>query len=263
MSLSGHFIDSKAGRIFLTVTGSLPADKVILCLPPLFEEMNLARAVIAKQAQSFADHGYTTCIVDYYGTGDSEGETNLASAELWIDDIVAASHWLLQQGAKRLVVWGVRFGGLLLLHYQKHLHEELPICSQLLWKPLTDGKRYISQLMRLRQAGSLIRGSREKIDWRGRVAMGETVEVAGYPVNEQLLASIEALNFSGSTKPQSNALWLELGAPEVPPAVGRLLAKWPYTDYELRAIPGPLFWQIPETFSVPELHPHGLALVGR
>src|SRR5690606_13643902 len=130
-----------------------------------------------------------------------------------------------QQGVEQFVLWGVRFGGLLQMHYQRSLHATLPVCSQLLWKPVISGKRYVSQLLRLKQASTLIRGAPEKIDWRQRIAAGETVEVAGYPLHERLLASMELLQVAEAVGPVSRTLWLELGGAEVAPAAQALVEK--------------------------------------
>tara|TARA_R110002094_G_scaffold53566_1_gene64902 strand:- start:4361 stop:5152 length:792 start_codon:yes stop_codon:yes gene_type:complete len=261
MILNGHFIESTMGRVFLTVTGPLPARKAVLCLPPLFEEMNLSRAVMAGQARYFAAHGITSCVLDYYGTGDSEGDVESVSTETWLEDVLAAGGWLQQQGVDSLMLWGVRFGGLLQLHYQRRLHEALPVSNQLLWSPIASGKRYVKQLMRLKQAGSLMRGDGKKFDWRQHIAAGETVEVAGYPLNNRLLASIESLEVSDRIALGSSTLWLELGGSEVSPGTTSLVATWPSDSYHLRALPSPLFWQIPETFSVPEIYPQALSEV--
>ena len=52
--LAGHFIDSPQGQLFITQFGEVVGDTAVLCLPSITEEMNLARAVVAKQAQCFA-----------------------------------------------------------------------------------------------------------------------------------------------------------------------------------------------------------------
>ncbi|MCW9008169.1 MAG: hypothetical protein OQK02_09550, partial [Marinobacter sp.] len=69
--LTGHFISSEQGNIFLTQFGEILGNTAILCLPSITEEMNLARAVVAKQAQGFATQGVPCFVLDYYGTGDS------------------------------------------------------------------------------------------------------------------------------------------------------------------------------------------------
>tara|TARA_R100000005_G_scaffold87841_1_gene57281 strand:+ start:6944 stop:7735 length:792 start_codon:yes stop_codon:yes gene_type:complete len=261
MTISGHFITSSKGRIFLTVTGEIRPGKAILCLPPLFEEMNLSRAVIAKQAQYFAAHGFPTCVMDYYGTGDSEGNIEDANASAWLEDVVASGVWLKQQGATEIILWGVRFGGLMLLHFQKTLHRKLPILRQLVWKPVTEGKLYTNQLLRVKHANTLLRGSNEKVNWRQRIAEGDTVEVAGYIMNEYLLSSIENLTSTSTTQPQTHIGWMELGAHTITPAAERVVSSWDDNLYQLDTLATPLFWHTPETFTVPALYPHSLAIL--
>ncbi|ALS97672.1 hypothetical protein [Lacimicrobium alkaliphilum] len=254
--ISGHFIPSSAGKVLLTLTGTLPAKQAILCLPPLFEEMNLARAVMAKQAQYFAAQGLPVCLLDYSGTGDSEGEIDQVSTDIWLQDIIAAGQWLLAQGVEQVSLWGVRFGALMQLHFQQPLHQALPVKNQLLWKPVTGGKLLASQFLRLKQANSMMQGNAEKVNWRQRIKEGETVEVAGYPLNETLLASIEQLK--AETDAQSPVTWLELGTDKLTPVIARLTAEWPEESLPIQAVPCPAFWQIPETFDVPSLYPMSL-----
>ncbi|WP_168171467.1 hypothetical protein [Lacimicrobium sp. SS2-24] len=256
MNLSGHFIPSSAGRVLLTLSGTLPARRAVLCLPPLFEEMNLARAVMAKQAQYFATQGLPVCTLDYYGTGDSEGDINQANTDIWLEDILTAGQWLLSRDVEQISLWGVRFGALMQLHFQQQLHQALPINSQLLWKPVTSGKLLVSQFLRLKQASSMMKGSAEKVDWRQRIKEGGTVEVAGYPVNETLLASIEQLKAEADA--QSPVTWLELGTDKLTPVIERITADWLEPNLKLQTFPCPAFWQNPETFDVPDLYPVSL-----
>jgi exosortase A-associated hydrolase 2 len=261
MTLSGHFISSSKGRIFLTVTGTLGPGAAILCLPPLFEEMNLSRAVIAKQAQFFAANGLPTCVMDYYGTGDSEGGVDEANASDWLNDVIASGAWLEQQGVTEIILWGVRFGGLLLLHFQGPIHEHLPVHQQLVWKPVTDGKLYGNQVLRVKRSNALLRGIDDKVDWRQRIAEGGTVEVAGYSLNECLLSSIESLTATSTKQPQTRLAWMELGAHTMTPAVERIVSAWDNNLYQFTMMDSPLFWHTPETFTVPALYPHSLALL--
>ena len=261
MTVSGHFIPSCRGKVFLTVTGDLQSGPAVLCLPPLFEELNLSRAVTGKQAQYFAAHGLPTCVLDYYGTGDSEGNIDDADAQVWLGDIIAAGGWLREQGVQDIILWGIRFGGLMLLHFQNALHEALPVQRQLLWKPVTGGKLYMSQFLRLKQASTMLRGNGEKVNWRQRIADGEVVEVAGYPLHESLVSAIEALGMPADLLPLTHVSWLELGAASITPGVQRVVHSWPASRYHLQIQESPLFWQTPETFTVPDLYPQSLALL--
>jgi exosortase A-associated hydrolase 2 len=223
--------------------------------------MNLSRAVIARHAQYFATHGYTTCTLDYYGTGDSEGEIDEADSQLWLQDILAAIRWLQSRGVERIVPWGVRFGALLLLHFQRELHAATSFDRQLLWAPVTSGKLFSKQFLRLKQASAMLRNDGAKVDWRQRIRDGETVEIAGYPINETLLSSLEQLLVPGDFRPAAFTCWQELGTAEPGPAVQRVVAQWPASSYRLAATATPAFWQTPETFTLPELYPVTRALL--
>ena len=241
--------------------GALPSDHVVLCLPPLFEEMNLSRAVIAKQAQYFAEHGLITCVMDYFGTGDSEGETDDADVSIWLNDILEVASWLKSRGVQRLTLWGVRFGGLMLLHFQDELHKTLPVCQQLLWKPLLSGELFVKQFIRLKNLNSVLKGDEKKIDWRQNIREGNATEIAGYPLNQALLQSIESLAVTREIEPRTHIVWMELAATQPGSKVVETIERWPVDACTISPEDTPAFWQRPDIFTVAELYPRSLALV--
>lgn len=250
--LTGHFLESSKGNVFLTQHGNLKNKKVILCLPSITEEMNLSRAVIAKQAQYFASQGITTFILDYYGTGDSEGELNEVTSYDWCQDIITAGQWLINQGVTSISLWGIRFGSLLAMYFYEELVAKLPLTSQLHWKPVTNGKLFIGQFLRIKQVNSMMQ-SGQKINWRKEISKGEEIEVAGYPLNEEFVSSIEKLTIN-NFYPQSYLEWHELGSNAISPAVSKIISSWPETLFSLQCHNIPQFWQVPEVFNLPELN---------
>jgi len=253
--LSGHFIDSEKGQIFVTQFGEIANDTAIICLPSIFEELNLSRAVLAKQAQYFARHNAPCFLLDYYGTGDSVGECSDASAELWLQDVIALGNWLQERGIKRIILWGVRFGALLTLAFQRQLHEQLPIVAQLFWKPVLSGKQFCGQFIRIKQANSLMQGSGEKIDWRQHILSGNETEVAGYLINKSFYQSLESLALDKQFNPLSKIYWLELASSNESPLMRRTIEQWPEGLYSIKCLPAPAFWQVPEVFDLPEIYP--------
>lgn len=251
--LAGHFIDSKKGRLFITQFGKVIGDTAILCLPSITEEMNLARAVIAKQAQYFANKGMPCFILDYYGTGDSEGEFEEADTDLWLENIIDAGHFLKELGVSNIILWGVRFGALLALSYQKRIHQELPVSQQFFWKPVTSGKIFSGQFLRIKYANAMVNNSSEKINWREYILAGNDVEVAGYVITEKMLKSIESLQVDKNLQILSSANWFELGVKEVTPLIKRLSSTWNEDIITIHSHDCPHFWQVPEIFSLPEL----------
>jgi exosortase A-associated hydrolase 2 len=252
--LSGHFIPSPEGKLFVTQFGTLDSDTAILCLPSITEELNLARAVVAKQAQMFAQQDMPCFVLDYFGTGDSEGEFEQADCDLWLKNVLTAGEWLKQQGFSKIILWGVRFGGLLMLAHQEALHQRLPIVRQILWKPVISGKQFAGQFLRIKQANSMMHQSSEKINWRQHILDGNNTEVAGYVVTAKMLASIDLLQLQDKIQPLSPITWFELATSVVSPAINNVLKAWPKECYHIHCFDGVAFWKIPEVFSQGHLH---------
>lgn len=256
--LSGHFISSEQGNIFITQFGEIAGDTAILCLPSITEEMNLARAVVAKQAQDFANKGVPCFVLDYCGTGDSEGEFEQATTDLWLEDMLAAGEYLQQKGIAKIILWGIRFGALLVLSHQEKLHQQLPIIRQVLWKPVTHGKLFAGQFLRIKQANAMMnkasgQGEGEKINWREHILEGNDVEVSGYLLTKTMLQSMESLQISKDFQPLSPLDWFELAAKEPTPLTKRLSAPWDDAIANVHCFDCPPFWQVPEVFSLPDL----------
>ncbi len=251
--LSGHFITSPQGQLFLTQFGEVTGDTAILCLPSITEEMNLARAVVAKQAQCFANQEVPCFVLDYYGTGDSEGEFEQANADIWLENIISAGEFMQQKGITKIILWGIRFGALLVLSHQEKLHQQLPITKQVLWKPVTNGKLFAGQFLRIKQANAMMNNASEKINWRESILQGNDTEVAGYLLTKSMLQSIESLQISKSFQPLSLLHWFELAAKEPTPLTKRLLATWKDDLKKVHCFECSPFWQVPEIFALPEL----------
>ncbi|OUS23396.1 hypothetical protein A9Q98_15040 [Thalassotalea sp. 42_200_T64] len=259
--LKGHFIPSPEGKLFVTQFGNSNSDTAVLCLPAITEELNLTRAVVAKQAQHFAQHRLPCFVLDYFGTGDSEGELEQADCDLWLENVLTAGEWLTQQGISKIILWGVRFGALLILAHQTKLHQSLPIKKQLLWKPVTNGKQFARQLLRIKQATSIINASAKKTDWRQRILAGHDTEIAGYNITSRMLRSLEELQIDNDMLPESPIIWIELAVNELPPVTKRISAKWPDDSVSVHCFESPPFWQVPDVFSLPELYELTLALM--
>lgn len=251
--LAGHFIDSPQGHLFITQFGELTITKAILCLPSITEELNLARAVCAKQAEAFAEAGTPCVILDYLGTGDSEQEFDQVDCHVWLDNIITTGKWLMAQGVSEIVIFGVRFGALLALANQQKLHQALPICQQIYWKPVLNGKQFSGQFLRIKQAREMITSGNNKINWREKVLNGEELEVAGYPLTASMLTSMEQLQVKPDDTLLSPVHWFELAATEASPLIKKFIISW-QSQVKFSFINCPAFWQVPEIFTLPELY---------
>ncbi len=264
--IAGHFIEVPSGQLFVAQFGGSQADKTVLLLPSVFEEMNLSRAIVAKQAQMLVDNGYCVYCLDYLGTGDSSGETEDVNAQVWQHNILDVLKWIQSQGATHIHLWGVRLGALLMMNQLQAIHELLPIKQVLLWKPVAKGKQFMTQFLRLKQANSMMAGD-EKGNWREHIMQGNPTEVAGYVVTAELLSSLDELNLPSSLPDSLSSdvriSWFELAAKSITPAVTMAVKEWPESQLSVRAFEGSAFWQIPEIFEQPFLHQDSLrALAG-
>jgi pimeloyl-ACP methyl ester carboxylesterase len=68
--------------------GSGPA---LLFLPPLFEEMNRTRALLASVMRALAADGFECCLPDLPGTGESERALESVSWDDWLEAAAAAA----------------------------------------------------------------------------------------------------------------------------------------------------------------------------
>ncbi len=260
--ISGHFIESNGAQIFITQFGDVSAQKAILVLPSIFEEMNLCRAIVAKQAHLLSQHDYCVYCLDYFGCGDSQGETAQADAKTWKQNIIDTLEWIKAKDYQRIDMWGVRLGALLAMQTLEHWVDDSASTTLLLWKPVTKGKQFMTQFLRLKQANSMMQGS-EKINWRESILAGESTEVAGYQIAADLLSSLDDMTFPSEVPEPLHIHWFELASKSISPAVHKQTSSWPQNNLHLRHFEGSAFWQIPEIFAQPELlEPSLLAFAG-
>lgn len=136
-----------------------PADgPAILFLPPLFEEMNRTRALIAAAMRRLAERGFQCWLIDLPGTGESERALETVAWQDWRDAVAAAG---VEIGPLRLVA-SVRGGGLLDDAVAAPAHWRLaPVAGASLRRDLS------------------------------RAGLAGGADKAGYPVSEPLLAALD------------------------------------------------------------------------
>ena len=191
------FLDGERGRIFaLHVCPTTTPQAHVIFLPPFCEEMNRCRHLVADQAKRFATAGYSCLILDPYGTGDSEGELADASWEGWRTDALTGVRWCQQMYSIPTVLWGLRLGALLALDLAATYEGQFT--KLLLWQPVTNGKTYLTQILRARIAylsgNALPPETTEQM--RLTLHRGENIEVAGYVLGGKLAADIDDMSIT-------------------------------------------------------------------
>ncbi len=240
-----------------------PARGTVVCLPALAEEMNRCRTHVADTARALAAHGWHCVAPDPYGTGESEGSSEDADWHVWVQDTLALLA-TLRNGTGPVVLWGVRTGALLAA--AAACATPAAVSHLLFWQPVLDGSLFLNQYLRLRIASQVVHaGDKETTDGlRRRLAAGETLEIAGYPLTGGLATALDGQKMAAMSAQLPQPLrWLEVvpqpGA-AASPASRKLIDSWP-TSVQLETVSCPMVWQVYDRMAAPELVQGSLRLL--
>lgn len=204
------FFTGSKGRLFIVeYQPTTPPRGYAVYLPPLGEEMNRCRALMAAQCRTMARQGIHCQLVDYYGTGDSDGEFVEGNWELWLQDVEML---VRSNTAAGVPVWlvGLRFGGMIALELLRRI--DIAIARVVLVQPITSGNKFVTQMLRQRAAFLMSNElpPETPAQMRESFASGTAVEVSGYSYQGALLAAMDEWEISGTTAlPPVTINWLE------------------------------------------------------
>lgn len=117
---------------------------VVLC-PPMGHEYILAHRTLRQVAVRLAAVGFHVLRFDYYGCGDSAGESDEGSVQQWTKDIATAIDTLRQHSrVTHVSVIGLRLGATLAVLAGA---QRCDIDHLVLWDPILDGKTYMAELV--------------------------------------------------------------------------------------------------------------------
>lgn len=227
----------------------------LLHVHPFAEEMNLSRRMSALQARAFAEAGYAVLQIDLFGCGDSDGDFGDATWSTWIDDIVTAASWLQARAGLPPAFWGVRAGCLLAVDAARTIGQPARF---LFWQAVVSGEAHWRQFLRIQLAGAVVTQTDDAAPDRSRdpAEMRDAVEVAGYRVSAELLASLSAARLDlPPTRGPVLCLELNAGGADLTPALAQRVAGWRADGHTVRSavLPGPTFWQSPDAVECPAL----------
>lgn len=257
------FLAGETGQLFAIFHAprpGAPSRGAVLLVPAFAEEMNKARPVYAALARALAAGGHAVLSVDPSGTGDSGGDFADARWEQWCRDLATGLNWLRDRQPGPIAVVGLRLGAMLALELGSR-HRDI-VTRVILWQPVLDGEKYMTQFLRLRLAAGLASAAPKKestATLRDALAAGHDVEIAGYPLAPGLLAAIDALRIESLAKAPGPVLaWFEV-APEndrpLTPASRRVIETWKARGLgvEARVVADQPFWALPEITPAPAL----------
>jgi exosortase A-associated hydrolase 2 len=116
----------------------------VFCYPWGSEYLHAHRA-LRQLAKMLAAEGVHSLRFDYFGTGDSAGETTDADLKGWRTDIESAIDELMHAaGCPRVTLIGFRLGGTLAAEVAaRHIDK---IDTMVLWDPVVSGAEYLEDL---------------------------------------------------------------------------------------------------------------------
>lgn len=224
----------------------VPVRGAALYVPPFAEEMHKSRRMAAEQARRLARRGVGALVLDLTGTGDSSGDFADARWELWLEDVARGLDWLRAEVGGPMLVWGLRLGALLAIEAAPAAGAALS--GLVLWQPVSSGKSYLTEVLRIKVAGEMVAGRKSGVDpLRAEFRAGRPVEVAGYALDPQLGAALDTRHVHALAAPTVPVAWLEVvtGPDQPMPMAARqaidTLAR-AGTTVQDDTVPGVRFW---------------------
>ena len=260
--LSPSFVQGAKGRLFIQQflpQSQSPSETVFLLLPPFAEELNKSRRMLALMGRALAEQGMAGVLPDLYGTGDSGGDFSDADWQTWQSDLTCSAQILLDQGAQRIVLIGLRMGCLLAAEWLKR--SELAVERLIFWQPVLSGQQLVNQFLRLRLAASMMSGQQRETmaDLRQILSQQGELEVAGYTLSQSLIESLDQLRLETLMNAcEVPVHWIEVQSkPDLalPLPVQKLRQQW--ADHAMNvhceSVVGEAFWSTQEIAEVPPL----------
>ena len=194
------------------------AHAALIC-GPVGQEHVRARFVLTKLAKQLARAGVPTLLFDYFGTGDSLGDSAVAELARFRSDI-AQAHAQLQRLSKRarITAVGVRLGAPLLCQAAPQLN----IGKLVLWDPVRAGSELARELGAMQQA--YLRSVAHLRFWRWPRARAQRHELLGMTYLEPAFRELTALSLAPLLAQQSVPIdWLATSPPSPAQSVFRSL----------------------------------------
>ena len=155
-------------------------DGIVLC-PAIGQDYMRTHRGLKQLAQQLAKAGFHVLRFDYYGTGDSGGESTEAVLEQWTDDVGDAVDELKDTaGVREVSLVGIRLGATLATMAATGRTD---IDRLILWDPVVRGADYVEELLSLGQPARV----------NGAFPPG-TVGVSGFPVTPALRTGLERID---------------------------------------------------------------------
>lgn len=173
---------------------AIPARRALLMCPPLGQDLIRCHRVYRQLAQALAAQGVAVMRFDYYGTGDSMGDSASVDWERCVADaVVAASELRARAGVDRVVAFGARLGGSVALAAA----DRARFVEAIVWDPVLDGGDYVAALDAMQSA---LREDGERFT-RPRSHADVAAQWLGFDVGDHLRGQLAALRVGPANVP--------------------------------------------------------------
>jgi hypothetical protein len=119
------------------------AQETVIVCPPAPQEIMRAQAALGQLAKRLQENGCHVLRFDYSNTGDSEGLSESASLDRWLQDILKVCAFAKERfPGTKISLMGLRLGAALALRASQHVQVERLV----LWDPIVDGIHYLREM---------------------------------------------------------------------------------------------------------------------
>ncbi|GGA40327.1 alpha/beta fold hydrolase [Dyella nitratireducens] len=171
-----------------------PARKAVLLCPPLGQDLIRCHRLYRQLAQALAAEGVAALRFDYYGTGDSAGNSVDMDWQRCLADTAAAANELrTRSGIDRVFAFGARLGGSIALASAAQAR----FAGVVAWDPVLDGRAYVTRLDAM-QSALCLDGQRFMVP---RNAADAAAQWLGFAISDSFRQQVMDLHVDRPTVP--------------------------------------------------------------
>lgn len=182
---------------------------VLLC-PPFGVEQIRCHRLYRQLAHGLAENGFPVLRFDYFGSGDSAGDSQAFEWSRCLADVVSAANELRSRhGGGRMLAFGARLGANAALAAAQAARLDGVVA----WDAITDGSALVRQYDRMQQALKLDLNRFEA----ARPELDVSTQWPGFEISARLRAQLTELRL---LDPGISSAWLVSSSPDEPSRLG-------------------------------------------
>ncbi len=223
------------GTYYLPQSNSPRSTGIVLCYPMGQEYLWMHRAY-RQLSTLFTRAGFHVLRFDYYGCGDSGGNSDQGDIDQWLDDISTAIEEMKDSsGVTKVTLVGFRLGATLSVMAGEERND---VDSIALWDPVVNGNDYIRELMKMH--GEWMENNLP--DPNAFYQNNGNLEIMGFPLTSRLQSGLEKIDLLNIDKEIANQIYfVESGKTKTNGQLSEHLKSLTKT-FDYRHIPGSKKW---------------------